>query len=135
MVNKGMHTPAKDAAESRFIPAPQKPSKSNKQQPVRSAVFDILVEGAQAWQDGKLHDFLKSTTFNPAVGYPISNEGAHKQIRDTCLDNGTAFDAVDQNPLEFNSREDLFSNNDGAIDGFGGLGGGDEFDTGEVDLQ
>lgn len=127
MTNKGIHGPSKDPSQSCFIPALQKPTKSKVPRPIQSAVFDIIAEGAQSWQDGKWKDFLKSTTFDPAVGYPITDEGPWEALRDVRLDNGTAFDAVDTNPLEFDSHEDLF--------GDGGLGGGDEFSTGKIDLQ
>ena len=66
-----------------------------------------MVLGAQVWQDGKFLDFLKGTTFDPALGYPISSESASNVIRsDSVFDTGTVFDQTD-NLLDCGSYQDL----------------------------
>jgi hypothetical protein len=119
-----------------FVPAPppKNVKASTKPTEPRSAIVDVMVLGAQVWQDGKFSDFLKGTTYDPALGYPVSSESASDTLRrDSVLDNGTVFDHA-ENPLDFGNYEDLHGdevNTDNP--GVGGLGGGDEFGTGNED--
>lgn len=120
--------------EVRFVAAPIKVKPgAKKTPPPRSAVVDVLVVGAESWQDGKWKEFLRSTTFDPALGYPISGEHAQEINRNTDLDNDSVFDNVSDNPLAFDAQEDLFGDEDNG--GVGALGGGGEYSTGEIDLQ
>jgi hypothetical protein len=83
----------------------------------KSAIYDIIVEGAGLWQT-KWADFIKETTYDPALGYPIGHEEGEREPR---LSNGSGFDDV-ENPLAFDSYID--------IDGEG-LGGGNEWSSGD----
>ena len=68
---------------------------------------------------------MKSTTYDPAVGSPITNDD-----RDMRLDSGTVFDNV-TNPLEHDSYDDVHGDEAGTL---GSLGGGGEYSTGEIVL-
>ena len=61
-----------------FVPAPlpKKVKAGQKATEARSAIADVMVLGAQVWQDGKFSDFLKGSTYDPALGYPVSSESA-----------------------------------------------------------
>ncbi|KAJ7586010.1 hypothetical protein C8J56DRAFT_1052373 [Mycena floridula] len=109
MVQKDLHklsancevlVPAREPAKGRKAPKNPKPP--------QSAIVDVLIEGA------------KSTSFDPALGYPI----------DVRLNTGTSFDD-DENPLDCSSYEDIH----GDDSGIGSLGGGGEYATGEPVLE
>lgn len=126
MEQKKLHTVS---ATRRFIAATVKPLKAKKPknpQPLKSAVFDVQVAGAEIWQNGSFSDFLHSTTYDPALGYPLG----HLDVHDTQLNNGTVFDS-ETNPLVADSFEDLHGDEGDAI-GLGGIGGGGEYSTGEI---
>lgn len=112
-----------------FVPA-LKPVKGRKTTtPEKSAVFDVLVEGAEAWEHGKFKEYLNATTYDPATGYPITEREEANIAR---LDNMTAFDNTEDNPLDFEAYEDIHVDDD--EEGLGSLGGGGEFSTGETGL-
>jgi hypothetical protein len=94
----------------------------------RSAVIDGQLVGMESWAAGKFSEFMKGTTYDPAVGYPIDNS----QERDTRLDTNTVFDNADNNPLVIDSQEDL--RGDEHAGGIGSLGGGGEYYTGETNV-
>jgi hypothetical protein len=93
----------------------------------KSAIFDMLVEGAEAWEHGKSKEYINVTTYDPATGYPITEKEEANSAR---LDNMTAFDNTEENPLDFELYEDLHVDDD--VEGLGSLGGGGEFSTGEA---
>ncbi|KAJ7447287.1 hypothetical protein B0H11DRAFT_1878746 [Mycena galericulata] len=116
-----------------FVPAPPKkpPKKPPKNlrppEPPRSAIVDIFVKGAEEW-NGKFTEFIKSTTFDPALGgYPPATESSSSP-RDTTLDTNTVFDSLTHNPLTYDSYIDLHGEEDTGISGLGALGGGGDFD-------
>lgn len=136
MIRKNLHVLH---AEGHFVPAP--PPKVTKSRTVnlktkssepRSAIGDVWIMGYQIWQEGKFTDFLKSTTYDPALGYPVSSTSDSATRVDTSIfDNGTVFDQT-ENPFDFEGHEDLHGDEIvGGCPGVGGLGGGDEFSTGE----
>lgn len=93
-----------------------------------SAVFDIIDAGLSTW-GGSFNEYIRSTTYDPAVGYPI--EDFSTMPRDTRLDNGTVFDNLNENPLSTDEYHDTHCDDEEG----GGLGGGGEFYTGdEVEL-
>jgi hypothetical protein len=117
-----------------FVPAPmpKKLKAGTKPTEGRSAVADVMVLGAQVWHDGKFSDFLKGSTYDPALGYPVSSESASSVARpDAVFDSGTVFDQP-ENPLDVGSYQDLHGDevSTGNL-GVGGLGGGDEFGIGD----
>jgi hypothetical protein len=61
-----------------FVPAPmlKKVKAGQKATEARSSIADVMVLEAQVWQDGKFSDFLKGSTYDPALGYPVSSESA-----------------------------------------------------------
>ncbi|KAJ7799156.1 hypothetical protein B0H14DRAFT_3788541 [Mycena olivaceomarginata] len=68
--------------DQHFVPAPPKKVRKNASQntrppePPRSAIVDVFVKGAEEW-NGKFADFIKSTTFDPALGgYPPPSESS-----------------------------------------------------------
>ncbi|KAJ7576542.1 hypothetical protein C8J56DRAFT_1061820 [Mycena floridula] len=79
----------------RFVPAMPKKTKQKitKTPPPQLAIFDIQVIGSGLWAKGKFWDFIKSTTYDPALRYFITEEE-----QDERLDNGTVFDDL-ENPL------------------------------------
>ena len=109
------------------VSAPRKASKRNKTEPEISAIVDVQVAGAQIWVNGKFADFMRNTTFDSAVGYPITTDD-----HDTQLNSGTVFDNVVTNPLEHDSYEDVHADEEDGI--VGSLGGGGEYSTGEIIL-
>ena len=109
------------------VSAPQKVSKTNRTEPEISAIDDVQVAGAEIWVNGKFSEFMKNTTFDPAVGYPITTDD-----HDTRLNSGTVFDNV-RNPLEHDSYEDVHADEEGD-NVVGSLGGGGEYSTGEIIL-
>ena len=119
-----------------FVPAPmpKKVKAGQKATEARSAIADVMVLGAQVWQDGKFSDFLKGSTYDPALGYPVSSESASNVTRlDSVFDNGTVFDQT-TNPLDVGSYQDLHGDEvNNGNPGVGGLGGGDEFGIGDED--
>ncbi|KAF8809350.1 hypothetical protein BYT27DRAFT_7094658, partial [Phlegmacium glaucopus] len=114
-----------ETATVRPVLAPTKVTTKNENEPEVSAIFDGQVAGAEIWLNGNFREFMKSTTYDPAVGYPITNDN-----RDTRLDSETVFDNV-TNPLEHDSYDDVHGDEDGTL---GSLGGGGEYSTGEIVL-
>ncbi|KAJ6465625.1 hypothetical protein C8R47DRAFT_1201528 [Mycena vitilis] len=123
--------------EGHFVPAPPKPPRKKKnttatpvtQAEPRSAIFDVIVEGAQEWQS----KFKDDTTWDPKLGYPLVKEKATpRTTQDNRLHNGTILDSVNENPISFDTYNDLHGDeitNTGF--GSGALGGGDEFSSGQ----
>ncbi|KAK6995643.1 hypothetical protein R3P38DRAFT_3425830 [Favolaschia claudopus] len=116
-----------------FVPAPPKKVRKNAAQnskppeAPRSAIIDVFVKGAEEW-NGKFKDFIKSTTFDPALGgYPPAAVTASSP-RDTTLDTHTVFDNLARNPLTYDTYTDLHSSDSGVADISGALGGGGDFD-------
>lgn len=116
-----------------FVPAPpKKPSRAKnpptKSAPVRSAVIDILVKGAEEW-NGKFETYIRGTTYDPALGYPLASV-QETVSHDTTLNNNTVFDLATGNPISYDNYEDLHGEDAGeGRMGIGALGGGDEYGT------
>ncbi|KAJ7435714.1 hypothetical protein B0H11DRAFT_2295371 [Mycena galericulata] len=130
MQRRKFHVVSKDP---HFVPAPPKkppkkpPKNPRPPEPPRSAIVDIFVKGAEEW-NGKFTEFIKSTTFDPALGgYPPATESSSSP-RDTTLDTNTVFDSLTHNPLTYDSYIDLHGEEDTGISGLGALGGGGDFD-------
>jgi len=103
----------------------KKTSKKTTTTPI-SAIVDVQ-GGAEIWQQGKFSEFIKATTYDPALGYPIDSPEDH----DTCLDTQTVFDNTISNPLHHSTYVDVHGDESGES-GIGSLGGGGEFSTGEI---
>lgn len=123
------------APQGTFVPAPPKTTKkqSEKSPPVtaeqRSAIFDVMVEGAQAWQ-GQFHEYIKNTTWDPQHGYPLVKE---HDTGDTRLVTNTGFDN-EEIPFSLDTYDDLHGDETQNMGlGAGALGGGDEFGTGDLE--
>lgn len=130
MQRRKFHVVSKDR---HFVPAPPKKARKNASQntrppePPRSAIVDVFVKGAEEW-NGKFREFIKSTTFDPALGgYPPVAESSNSGLRDTTLDTNTVFDNLTQNPLTYDSYSDLHGS-DNVTEISGALGGGGDFD-------
>ncbi|KAK6988988.1 hypothetical protein R3P38DRAFT_2803932 [Favolaschia claudopus] len=92
------------------------------------SIVDVFVKGAEEW-NGKFADFIKGTTFDPALGgYPPSTDDSapKNSIRDTTLDTNTAFDSLRTNPLRYDKFADVHGGDELGISG--ALGGGGDFD-------
>jgi len=152
MERKDLHKPSSES-QRHFVPAPPPKTKTGKAsrksgQP-KSAVFDAIVAGAEIWNSGKFTEFIKTTTYDPAVhGYPaeteartsssqrnetadehkIEGEDEQDELEDERLNSDTAFDSTKENPLAYNSYEDLHGDDEEDA-GLGSLGGGGEFYT------
>lgn len=123
-----------------FVPAPppkKKRKDSSKPKEPRSAIADVITLGMEIWHDGKLEHFIKNTTYDPALGYPIASgsEPTGYVRLDTVFDNDTVFDQTD-NPIDFGNYQDLHADeSENGAAGMGGLGGGDEFSAGDEDIE
>lgn len=123
-----------------FVPAPppkRKRKDSNKPVEPRSAVADVMTLGMEIWHDGKLEHFIKNTTYDPALGYPIASasEPTGYVRLDAVFDNDTVFDQT-ENPIDFGNYQDLHTDElETGGTGMGGLGGGDEFSAGDEDIE
>ncbi|KAJ6532318.1 hypothetical protein DFH09DRAFT_1326105 [Mycena vulgaris] len=121
--------------EGHFVPAPPKASRKKKNAgnsaPVtaetRSAIVDVIVEVAQEWQS-KFQEFLRNTTWDPKLGYPLVKEKATPRV--TRLLTGTILDSTNENRISCDGYNDLHGDEiAGTGLGAGALGGGDEFNT------
>lgn len=113
-------------ADTHFVPEPV--GKKKRSGKLRSGVVDVMVTGAEIWQNGKFTEFIKTTAYDPELGYPMDISVSDPQA-DTRLDSNMVFDDCTSNVLEIDSYTDLHGDETG--DGGGGsLGGGDEFSTG-----
>lgn len=115
------------ATAERRVLAPAKFKKGGESLPRKSAIIDCFYTGAQALNKGKFNDFIQSTTWDPAVGYPIDViVQSSLQASDDVLLNGTIFDRTDKNPItqsEFNDIDDG-DDHEKEVPGLGSLGGG-----------
>ncbi|KAI0317121.1 hypothetical protein OF83DRAFT_1172278 [Amylostereum chailletii] len=123
MMYSKLHVLTKD----RPIYAPQKTKKkaaASQSIHTTSAIVDILATGAEIWNSGKFHEFLRTTTYDPALGYPVEDEP--EASRDQHLfHTDTAFDRTDTNPLEIDTFDDLDDGDSySRVGGLGTLGGG-----------
>jgi hypothetical protein len=85
------------------------------------------VKGAEQW-DGKFREFIKSTTYDPALGgYPPVTSLYAGTARDNTLDTNTVSNNAKENPLTTDTPIDLHSSEE--LKGVtGSLGGGGDFD-------
>jgi hypothetical protein len=114
-----------ETPRGRHVPAP--PEKKASKEP-HSAIMDPIVEGAEIWQT-KFKQFITATTFDPALGYPVTQETSGGP-RDARLETGTVFDNI-ENPITHDDYEDMHGDEIGQGGlGAGSLGGGDEFGSG-----
>ncbi|KAJ6614366.1 hypothetical protein B0H10DRAFT_1950737 [Mycena sp. CBHHK59/15] len=121
--------------EGRFVPAPPKAGRKKKnhaglvtQAEPRSAIVDVIVEGAQEWQS-KFKEFLRKTTWDPKLGYPLVKEKVTPW--DTRLRTATILDSTNEDPISCDTCDDLHGDEiAGGGLGAGALGGGDEFSSG-----
>ncbi|KAJ7789131.1 hypothetical protein B0H14DRAFT_3574840 [Mycena olivaceomarginata] len=77
---------------------------------------------------GKFKDFIRSTAWDPASGYPVQTPEVSSEADDPLV-NGSAFDHVNQNPLSrdgFNDVDDGDTHQQRYL-GLGSLGGGMEY--------
>ncbi|KAJ7835274.1 hypothetical protein B0H14DRAFT_2590413 [Mycena olivaceomarginata] len=125
-ISRGQQRPA-------LCPCTSKKARKNASQntrppePPRSAIVDVFVKGAEEW-NGKFREFIKSTTFDPALGgYPPVAESSNSGPRDTTLDTNTVFYNLMQNPLTYDNYSDLHGSDD-VTEISGALGGGGDFD-------
>lgn len=111
-----------------FIPKPSaKPSKKAVPVTPQSAIVDVFDIGAEVLHGGKFSEFIRASTWDPALGYPIvdfTGESAEE-----VLETGTAFDRTDTNPLTVDDMDDVDDGDDHAprCAGLGSLGGGMEY--------
>jgi hypothetical protein len=116
-----------------FVPAPPKKTPKNPPKnprpaaPPQSAIVDVFVKGAEDW-NGKFIEFIKTTTYDPALGGYHPPTSSETTPHDTTLDNGTVFDSLTENPLAFDSFIDVHSGEEPGVGGAGALGGGGDFD-------
>jgi hypothetical protein len=87
-----------------------------------------LETGAQALHGRKFKEFIRSTAWDPASGYPVGTPGISPDTNDPLV-NGSAFNCVDENPLardRFNDVDDGDTHEQHYL-GLGSLGGGLEY--------
>jgi hypothetical protein len=100
--------------------------------PATSSIFDSFEVGAEVLQSGKFKEFLRATTWDPALGYaPLINEISLSETQEdpNVLLNGTAYDLDERNPIAGDSFDDIDDGDDliQSYPGLGSLGGGEEF--------
>ncbi|KAG9015670.1 hypothetical protein FRB90_004558 [Tulasnella sp. 427] len=99
---------------------------------MRSGVYDVISSGFESLTQGGWSDFLKETTYDPALGYPLdTGEGRTESelpLSESAFDN-------EQNPLTYRTDEALQEHMEGtgANLGLGGVGGGDDLYIGLPD--
>lgn len=136
MIKEDIHTLSHK--KSRLVPAQPSKGKGRKNDGTHhSAVIDVFDLGAQAWNNGKFTEFIKSTTFDPELGYPIEAEPKSSKATvkaASVLDNGTVFDNCEDNVLTYDTYVDLHGDEVELAGGSvaGALGGGSEFETGDI---
>ncbi|KAJ7200786.1 hypothetical protein GGX14DRAFT_371815 [Mycena pura] len=115
---------------NRPIYAPLKVSKKGQvaSGPRVSAIVDSFDVGAQILNGGKFREFIRTTAWDPAAGYPVGAAEMGPDKDDPLL-NGSAFDRVDGNPLgrdDFNDMDDGDAHSQ-RYPGLGSLGGGMDY--------
>ncbi|KAJ7882382.1 hypothetical protein B0H14DRAFT_2565371 [Mycena olivaceomarginata] len=126
LVSEVQHKFHKISTTPHFVPAPpKKPSKKPLKNPSRIAA--AFCNCAEQW-DGKFREFIKSTTYDPALGgYPPVTSLYAGTTRDNTLDTNTVSNNVKENPLTTDTPIDLHSSEE--LKGVtGSLGGGGDFD-------
>ena len=88
-----------------FIPGPS--CKDGGAMVIQSAIFDVIVAGAEVWSNGKFHEYIHATTYDPALGYPVSDLHTTPDELQHRLHTDTIFDDVMVNPLSYDELEDL----------------------------
>lgn len=126
MLTRNVHS----LTEDRIVPIMEKAKKvtrvpkNPKQEPkvfgerdIKSAVVDVMIVGVASLQGGKFQEFLRTTTIDPNLGYPVG-----------ASEDGAALDEPD--PSEENAQEGGGTLEDGeghdeepSCPGVGGLGG------------
>ena len=119
-----------------FVPAPlpKNVKASTKPTEPQPAIVNVIVLSSQVWHDRMFSDLHKGTTYDPALGYPVSSESASNTLcRNSVLDNRTVFNHA-KNPLDFRNYKDLHGNEvDTDNPRVSSLSRGDEFRTGNED--
>lgn len=94
--------------------------------PAQSMIIDCYDTGAKILNNGKFNEFIRTTTWDPAVGFQgeIDSE-ANADHLDVLL-NGTAFDSTSGNPFTIDAYADTDDGDDiqQRFSGSGSLGGG-----------
>jgi hypothetical protein len=93
-----------------------------------SAIIDSFDLGAQILNGGKFREFIRTTTWDPAAGYPVGALETDPDEDDPLL-NGSVFDRVDSNPLRRDGFDDMDDGDSHAqrYPGLGSLGGGMDY--------
>ncbi|KAJ7602042.1 hypothetical protein DFH06DRAFT_1351727 [Mycena polygramma] len=93
-----------------------------------SAIVDSFDVGAQILHGGKFQEFIRTTAWDPASGYPVEVPELALDANDPLV-NGSVFDRVDENPLARDSFDDMDDGDSHAQRylGLGSLGGGLEY--------
>lgn len=127
MEKHGIHRGTK----ARIVMAPTKPASGKgkkKKTKAKSAIVDIHVAGAEAWQHGKFTEYINATAYDPAVGYPITDV---EKESTGLLNSGSVFD-TNENPIDHDAYEDVYGDEGTGASWVTSLGGGEEFATGEI---
>ncbi|KAJ7862447.1 hypothetical protein B0H14DRAFT_2575337 [Mycena olivaceomarginata] len=84
--------------------------------------------GAQILNSGKFREFIRTTTWDPAAGYPVAAPEVSPDEDDPLL-NGSVFDRVDSNPLARDGFDHMDDGDSHAqrYPGLGSLGGGMDY--------
>lgn len=97
----------------------------------KGAIVDILLSGGGDLLDGVWDNFVRTSTYDPALGYPMESE--EKEDEDVIPPSDTVFDNV-ENPLSWGDDQSLSDTMvESQSTGLGGIGGADEFYRGYAD--
>lgn len=104
-----------------------KPTKKTTPSRPQSAIIDIFDIGAEILHSGKFSEFVRASTWDPALGYPVVDFAG--DTGEDILETGTAFDRTDTNPLTVADVDDVDDGDDHTprCAGLGSLGGGMEY--------
>lgn len=113
------------------VPAKQNANPSKKPSLPQSAIIDAIDSGATILNSGKFSEFVRTTTWDPALGYPVDTSVDNTtHANSAALQTNTSFDRTDTNPLEITALDDVDDGDDHTqrLAGLGSLGGGIEYE-------
>lgn len=96
--------------------------------PPQSMIIDSFDVGSDILNHGKFSEFIRTTCWDPAVGYPADPPPITINNDSDILVTGTAYDSRETNPISTEGFSDVDDGDDlqQRCPGFGSLGGGAE---------
>ncbi|KAI0318809.1 hypothetical protein OF83DRAFT_1170743 [Amylostereum chailletii] len=135
LIHSRLHVPTADRPIYANTSSKQGKKQASDDDTRPSAIVDAIDVGGELWNNGKFTEFIRATTWDPAVGYPVGQVvvdamGSESvEDADDVLMNGSVFDQTTVNPLAQDAFEDIDDGDDHTqrAPGMGGLGGGMDY--------